>query len=411
MAVLDVSGEYTDWDPLAQYPIDPPDARDPYPRFAECRRSMPVGRRRALDEHGNRIDAFEVYRYEDVAAVMRDNVTFSSASVRGEMAPVMGESVLVGMDEPEHKRLRSLVQLPFRPKSIAHWEDELVRPVVDGMIDRFARRGHADLVREFTYTYPVQVIAVILGLPHEDHLQFHRWANAITTFAADPVTGIKSARELRAYLASVVEDRRKHPRDDFVTEIAFAELEGERLGEEETFSFLQLLLPAGAETTYRATGNFLFGLLSNPDQLDRLRADRSLMTQAVEESIRWGPPLLITSRLATKDTEVAGTPIPEGSHVIPNVGSANRDETRWERAEEFDIFREPKPMISFGVGVHMCLGMHLARMEMRTAVNRLLDRCQNLRFDADAVERDDVHIHGETFRSPTALPVLFDAES
>jgi cytochrome P450 len=276
------------------------------------------------------------------------------------------------------------------------------------MIDRFADRGHAELVREFTYTYPVQVIAVILGLPHEDHLQFHQWANAITNFAADPVAGIKAARGLRSYFADVVEDRRKDPRDDFVSELAVAEIDGERISEEETFSFLQLLLPAGAETTYRATGNFLFGLLSNPDQLDRLRADRSLMTQAVEESIRWGPPLLITSRIAMKDTEVAGTPIEAGAQVIANIGSANRDETRWERADEFDIFREPKPMISFGVGVHMCLGMHLARMEMGMAVNRLLDRCPNLRFDADAFERDDVHIHGETFRSPTALPVLFD---
>src|SRR5581483_479228 len=291
------------------------------------------------------------------------------------------------------------------------WEEELVTPVVDAMIDEFADRGHAELVREFTYRYPVQVIAVILGLPHEAYLQFHNWANAITNFAADPRYGLRSARELRAYLAAVVEDRRAHPRDDFVTEIAHAEIDGERLDDEETFSFLQLLLPAGAETTYRATGNFLFGLLSNPDQLERLRDDRGLMTQAVEESIRWGPPLLITSRLATRDAEIAGTPIPAGSHVISNVGSANHDETRWERAEEFDIFREQKPMISFGVGVHMCLGMHLARMEMRTAVNRLLDRCPNLRFDAEAVERDDVHIHGETFRSPTALPVLFDPAS
>ncbi|MBM3671722.1 MAG: cytochrome P450 [Actinobacteria bacterium] len=406
--VLDAAGQFSDWDPLAQYPIDPPGARDPYPRLAECRRSKPIATRNARDEHGNIVDAFEVYRYDDVAAVMRDNTTFSSESIRADMAPVMGEHVLVGMDEPDHKRLRSLVQFPFRPKSIAHWEDELVRPVVDGMIDRFVDRGHAELVQEFTYTYPVQVIAVILGLPHEDHLQFHQWANAITNFAANPKTGFIAARELRAYFADVVEDRRKHPRDDIVTEIAVAEIDGERISDEETFSFLQLLLPAGAETTYRATGNFLFGLLSNPDQLDAIRADRSLMTQAVEESIRWGPPLLITSRIATKDTEIAGTPVPAGSQVIANVGSANRDETRWERADEFDIFRESVPMISFGVGVHMCLGMHLARMEMRTAVNRLLDRCPSLRFDAEAIERDDVHIHGETFRSPTAIPVLFN---
>jgi len=397
--VLDPSGQFADWDPLAQYPIDPPDARNPYPELAECRRSKPVGRRH---------DSFEIYRYDDVAAVMRDNNGFSSESIRADMAPVMGESVLVGLDEPEHKRLRSLVAFPFRPKSLAHWEDELVAPVVDEMIDHFASRGSAELVREFTFRYPVQVIAEILGLPHEDYVQFHAWATAIINFAADPTTGFRSAKDLRAYLARLVDDRRANPREDLLTELANAELDGERLGDEEIFSFLQLLLPAGAETTYRATGNFLFGLLTNADQLEALRADRSLMTQAVEEAIRWEPPLLITSRIALRHAEIAGTPIPSGSEVIANFGSANHDETRWDHAEEFDLFREAKPMISFGVGPHMCLGMHLARMEMRTAVSRLLDRCENLRFDPDAFERDDVHIHGETFRSPTTLPVLFD---
>lgn len=370
---------------------------------------MPIGRRAAWSDTGERVEAFEVYRYDDVAAVLRDNETFSSASIRDGMSIVMGPYVLVGMDEPEHKRLRDLVAVPFRPKSLAHWEDELVVDVVDQMIDAFAPRGSAELVREFTFRYPVQVIAVVLGLPVEDHAQFHEWANAITNVSADPMYGIRSSEALRSYLADMLEDRRRAPRDDFISELAAAELDGERLGDEEIFSFLRLLLPAGAETTYRATGNFLFGLLTNPDQLERLRADRSLMTQAVEEAIRWEPPLIITSRVALRDTEVAGTPIPAGMQLVPNVGSANRDETRWERADDYDLFRESKPMISFGTGPHMCLGMHLARLEMRVAVNRLLDRCANLRFDPEAFERDSPHIHGETFRSPTTLPVLFDA--
>jgi cytochrome P450 len=406
---LDESDGLGDWDPLAQYPNDPVDARNPYPELAARRRETPVARRPAWSTSGERIEAFEVYRYDDVAAVMRDNVTFSSASIREGMGPVMGPYVLVGMDEPEHKRLRSLVAQAFRQKSLAHWEDELVVQVVDAMIDRFAARGRAELVRELTFRYPVQVIAAILGLPRDDHAQFHRWASAIINVAADPVTGIRSSHELREYLAGVVEERRREPRDDFMNDLAHAELDGERLGDDELFSFLLLLLPAGAETTYRATGNFLFGLLSNPDQLDRLRADRSLMTAAVEEVIRWEPPLLITSRIATVDTEIAGTAVPAGYQVMPNVGSANHDETRWPDAERFDIFREPTPFISFGVGPHMCLGMHLARMEMRAAVDRLLDRCPNLRFDDEAVANNDVHIHGQTFRSPTELPVLFDA--
>lgn len=398
-----------DWDPMAQFPMDGPGARNPYPRLAELRRSGGVGRRQAWSEAGDAVEAVEVYRYDDVAAVMRDHEAFSSSSVRVGMKPVMGEYVLVGMDEPEHRRFRDLVATGFRPKSLAHWETDIVVPVVDEMIDGFASRGEAELVQELTFGYPVQVIAAILGLPLEDHAQFHEWATAIINLAADPLAGVTAATELREYLVGVLDDRRAHPSGDFVSELAGAELDGERLGDEEIFSFLRLLLPAGAETTYRATGNLLFALLSNPDQLDAVREDRSLVVQAVEEAIRWETPLMITSRITARDVVVAGTPVPAGTQVIPNVGAANHDETRWDRAEDYDLFREPKPMISFGVGVHMCLGMHLARMEMRTVLSRLLDRCPGLRFDREAVERDDVHIHGATFRSPTALPVLFDA--
>jgi cytochrome P450 len=394
-----------EWDPMAQFLADPSDVRDPHAELARRRRELPV----AIRPAGARIDGFEVYRYDDCAAVLRDNDTFSSESIRASMADFMGKYPLVGMDEPIHRRLRSLVAQAFRQKTLAHFEDDLVVPVVDEMIDGFATRGQAELVREMTYRYPVQVIAVILGLPKDDYEQFHRWASAIISVAGRPMEGMQAATELRAYLERVLEDRRVNPRDDLITELATVELDGERLDDEEIFSFLQLLLPAGAETTYRATGNLLFGLLSNTDQLDALRADRSLLTAAVEEAIRWEPPLLITSRVAVRDAEVAGTAIPAGAQVIPNVGSANRDETRWDHAEDYDLFREAKPVISFGVGPHMCLGMHLARMEMRAAVNRLLDRCPGLRFDETAVARDDSHIHGETFRSPTTLPVLFDA--
>jgi cytochrome P450 len=397
----------TDWDPMEQFAADPRDVRDPHPEFARRRRDTPVAIRPAWSGTGERVDGYEVYRYDDCAAVLRDNETFSSESIRAGMAAVMGPYPLVGMDEPDHRRLRSLVAQAFRQKTLAHLEDDLVVPVVDEMIDTFIDRGHAELVRELTYRYPVQVIAVILGLPRDDYEQFHHWASAIISVGARPMEGIAASRDLRGYLEQVLEDRRARPRDDLVSELAASELDGERLGDEEIFSFLRLLLPAGAETTYRATGNLLFGLLDDPRQLDAVRANRSLLTAAVEEAIRWEPPLLITSRVALHDTEVAGTAIPAGAQVIPNIGSANRDERRWDHAEDFDLFREAKPVISFGVGPHMCLGTHLARMEMRAAVNRLLDRCPKLAFDPESRERDDPHIHGETFRSPTQLPVRF----
>jgi cytochrome P450 len=324
------------------------------------------------------------------------------------MELVMGPFVLVGMDEPEHKRHRALVSAAFRHKSLVRWETDVIDPIMHDLIDGFADRGSVELVREFTYRFPVQIIAEILGVPREDHEKFHDMAVWVVNVAANPEKGIAASYALREYLADIVEAKRAHPGDDVISLLVQEELDGEVLDDEEIFSFLRLLLPAGAETTYRATGSFLFGLLTNPGQLDALRADRSLMPQAVEESIRWESPLLITSRAATVDCVVGDVEIAAGTQVVPNIGSGNHDETRWEHPDAYDLFRPVVPHISFGVGPHMCLGMHLARMEMGGAVNALLDRFPNLRLDPTAMERDDPHIHGERFRSPTSLPVLFD---
>jgi len=190
-----------------------------------------------------------------------------------------------------------------------------------------------------------------------------------------------------------------------ISVLAFAEHDGVRLTPEEIFSFLRLLLPAGAETTYRSSSNLMFGLLTHTEQLDAVRADRSLLPQAIEEGLRWECPLLMIMRTAVKETEICGVPIPAGAMVITNMGSANHDESRWDRAEEFDIFREQKSHISFAAGPHLCLGMHLARMETKVVVNALLDRLPNLRIDPSA---EAPYITGMTFRAPPALPVLFD---
>ena len=392
------------FDTMAQFTAVAADLRDPYPDLARKRREQPVEETlMASFIEGLEETSYIVHRYDDVAAVLRDNVTYSSSAIRELMAPVMGDHVLVGMDEPEHKRLRALVSVAFRQRSLAAWEP-YAESVVNGYLDQVVERGSAELVRELTFPYPIQVIAKILGVPPEDTGMFHEWAWWIINVAADPDRGIAASEAMKGYLAGVLDERRRDPRDDVISELAHAELDGEQLGDEEIFSFLRLLLPAGAETTYRATGNFLFGLLTNPDQLAALREDRSLMTQAVEEAIRWESPLLITSRTATVDAEVAGTRIPAGHQVVAHVGSANHDESRWDEPETFDIFREQKPHAAFGFGPHMCLGMHLARLEMRVAVGAVLDRLPDVHLDPEA---EDVHVHGERFRSPTSLPVRF----
>ena len=368
------------------------DVRDPYTDLARMRREEPVQR---LDmsamPHEESKPVFMVYRYEDVAQVFRDNETFSSAIILEFFGDALGKHVMLGMDEPEHRRHRALVSAAFSQKALARRQDDLVERVGTELIDRFADRGRADLVREFTFPYPTQIIAGLLGLPREDYPQFQRWSISLLSILVNRERGLAASQALREYFIPILAARREEPRDDLISSLAQAEIDGEKLADEEIFSFLRLLLPAGVETTYRSTGNLLFALLSHPDQLDAVRSDRSLIPQAIEEAVRWEPPLLVFTRVATRDTELAGVPIPAGSSVMPMLGSANRDEERWADPDRFDIFRPAKPHIGFGYGTHVCLGMHLARLEMRVALNLMFDRLPNLRLDPDG---DDPHIRG-----------------
>ena len=350
---------------------------------------------------------FIVYRHEDVQQMLRDNETFSSAAVIAAFGPVLGEGVMLGMDEPIHGRLRSLISKAFTQKSLARWQDELVGRVATSLIDKFAPKGKADLVKEFTFDYPSQIIAGLLGLPEKDYPQFQRWSISLLSWLMNPERGLAASAALCDYFAPILEARRAEPKDDLISALGAAEIDGEKLADEEIFSFLRLLLPAGVETTYRSLGSLLFGLLSDPLQLDAIRADRSLLPQAIEEGVRWEPPLLTITRVTTRDTELGGVPIPAGATVMPMLGSANRQEDRYPDPDAFNIHRQAKANLGWGHGVHVCLGMHLARLEMRTAINLLLDRLPNLRLDPDG---DDPHIRGQVFRSPTSLPVLFDPQ-
>lgn len=384
------------------------DVRDPYPELAEARRATPVQQLdSSLMPHEEGQEVFFLYRHDDIAQVLRDGETFSSAHIIDLiMGPIMGEHIMLGMDDPKHRRYRALVSTAFRQKVLSEWEDELIAAVANELIDSFAARGRAELVREFTFPFPTKVIAGILGLPREDYVQFQRWSTAILSFFTKLDEAIVASEQVKDYLAVILAERRCEPREDLISDLAQAELDGEHLSDEEIFSFLRLLLPAGVETTFRSTGNLVFSLLSDPEQLAAVRADRGLVPQCIEEALRIETPLLNITRLATKDTEVSGVPIPAGSTVMLMLAAANRDENRYSEPDRFDVHREnPKPHISFGNGPHACLGSHLARMEMRVALNLLLDRLPNLRLDPDG---DDPHIRGQVFRSPTSLPVLFD---
>ncbi|MGB8407080.1 MAG: cytochrome P450 [Mycobacterium sp.] len=381
--------------------------RDPYTELSRLRREEPIQR---IDmsvmpgEEGKPV--FIVYRHEDIIEMLRDNDTYSSAIVIQAFGDVLGHQVMLGMDEPQHGRHRALVSKAFSQKALAHWEDELISKVGSELIDQFAARGSADLVKEFTFIYPARIISRLLGLPQEDFPQFQRWSISLLSFTINPERGKQASEALEQYFAPILAARRAEPRDDLISSLAVAAIDGERLSDEEIYSFLRLLLPAGIETTYRSLSSMLFALFSYPEQLAAIRADRSLIPQAIEESVRWEAPLLTITRQTTRDTVLGGVAIPAGCSVMPMLGAANRQDERYPDPNAFDIFREARTPISWGHGVHVCLGMHLARLEMRTAVNLLLDRLPNLRLDPSA---GDIYVRGQVFRSPASLPVLFDA--
>lgn len=382
------------------------DVRDPYPELARARQTNPVQR---LDTsnmpHADNQAVFFVYGYDDILEVLRDGAKFSSGHIIDMLlGDIMGKHIMLGMDDPEHRRYRGLVSTAFRQKALARWETELVGPVADELIDGFADRGRAELVKEFTFPFPTKVIAGMLGLPREDYKQFQRWSIAILSFHTQRELAVAASQEVKEYLAIILDERRRSPREDLISDLARAELDGERLTDEEIFSFLRLLLPAGVETTYRSTGNMLMALLSRPAELEAIRTNRALVPRAIEEVLRYETPLLNITRLATQDTVLSGVPIPAGSTVMLMLAAANRDENRWPDPDRLDIVRASRPHMSFGQGAHLCLGIHLARTEMRVALNRLLDRLPDLRLDPDG---DDPHIRGQVFRSPTTLPVLF----
>jgi cytochrome P450 len=402
------------YDPMRQFAEVAGDVRDPYPMLAGIREDTPVlhvdfgtgsGGRYRHDQEAPRITSlFTVTSHQLAQQVLTDNVRFSSAANAMTIGQVMGRSILE-MDSPEHLRHRALVAKAFRARVLDQWSDTIIGATISELIDAFASDGHADLIPQLTFPFPVRVIARILGLPEADWPRFLRLSTELIAVMRNWDRAVSAGQELRGYFAEIIADRRRHARDDLVSQLIEAEVDGHRLSDDEIYPFLLLLLPAGAETTYRSSSNLLFGLLSQPDQLDAVRADRKLVPQAIEEALRWETPLLTVARTATEDTELGGVRIPAGGFVAVSLGAANRDPEWHADPDAFDVFREDKQHISFGDGAHKCLGMHLARLEMRVLLTTVLDRLPGLRLDPAF---DDVHIHGLIFRSPPNLPVRFD---
>jgi len=383
-------------------------AASPYPMLADLRAEAAV--HRGWPEMGippspdGTQQIFSAYTFDAVKAVFTDNTTFSTKCYEAIVRPLQGPTILE-MQEPEHAVYRKLHEFAFARSSMRRWESELVRPLVEQTIRRIQDRKGADLVEEVFMQIPVRVIAALIGLPESDIPEFHRLAIDLLGFHADMDGALTASAQLKEYFVGILADRRRASKDDMVTVLAGAELDGVRMSDEQIYGFMRNLLPAGAETTSRSTASLALGLLTHPDQLAAVVADRGLLPQAIEEGIRWETPLLNFMREATCDVEFYGVHVPAGSTMAMNLGSANHDPTRWDRPEEFDVFRERKPHVGFGHGAHVCLGMHLARLESTLIFNTLFDRLPGLRLDPDVPMP---YAAGTFFRSPQHLKVIWD---
>lgn len=383
----------------------PPEVRrDPFPFYAQLRESSPV-----LREPGTGLWA--LFDYDSVKRAITDPETFSSAAAPPGSVPAQW---LIFTDPPRHSKLRALIGRALTPRSIASLEPrilELTRGLLDPML---TTRGEPDFQAGLSIPLPLMVIADLLGANVAHWPLFRGWSDAllglVNTISGGPAAARSIAAfsqahaEMRTYLGGLLEARRARPGNDLLTQLLQAELDGERLGEEELLAFFQLLLLAGHETTTNLIGNALVCLIDNPGELARLQADASLIPGALEEVLRYRSPVQAVFRIARRDVELHGQTIREGALVLALIGSANRDSAHFAEPDRFDVSRSPNPHIAFGHGVHFCIGAALARLEARVVLTELLARVQQFEHAVDSAwePREAFHVHG-----PSRLPLRF----
>ncbi len=388
------------------------DIANPHPRLAEFRRLGPVHRTSYREAFGFPPDMtmadlprFMVVDYERIQEILYDAEAWSNEIYMRNLGRAFGRSITT-MDPPEHTKYRKLFQRAFTPAALAKWGREVVTPVVHRLIDGFAQRGSAELVREFTVEYPFRFIYGQVELPDEHVDVFHRLAVGLMCVVSDMEHGLEANRKMGAYFEQLVRQRRAHPGTDLISVLATSDVEGERLPDEILVGFLRQLLNAAGDTTYRATSTLLVALLTQPELLDAVRKNRDLLGLAIDEALRWDPPTMAIIRSPRRDVEIGGVTIPAGAAVDIVIGSANRDEVVFPDPERFDLQRDPRTkLMTFGRGPHVCIGQHLARLEITVAINALLDRLPNLRLDP---ERPAPEVVGLVKRSPVSLHVVFD---
>ena len=376
---------------VAYHPASAKAIADPYPIYSDLRTKDPVHRMRL-------IDAWAITRYRDIDRVLRDHATFSSA-VATKVQRRTGLTSMLETDPPDHTRLRSLVSQAFTPRAIEGLRPRIER-IAEQLVEAAANGDRVDLMASIAYPLPVIVIAEMLGVPAEDLTRFERWSNDISlniepTLDDGEILRVrKAAEELTEYFEGIILLRRSDPKDDIISALLAAEEEGDKLTHEELIRTLILLLVAGNETTRNLIGNGVLALLTNPDQFDLLRQDPSLIGSAVKELLRYDSPVQLDGRTPTVDVELGGRSISAGQPVIAVIGAANRDPDVFENPDRLDIRRTGTSHLSFGRGIHYCLGAPLAEMEGRIALAAIMRKFQRIRLAAEPVRRRQTVLRG-----------------
>jgi cytochrome P450 len=390
-------------------PMDPEFLADPYPTYHRLRAEDPV--------HHSPLGFWVLTRYEDVSAVLRDP-RFIKEPLAALVAARFGVEVPRGVglsmldrDPPDHTRLRSLVGTAFTPRVVEGLRPR-IQQIVDGLITHAQALGSMDVIEEFAYPIPVNVICELLGVPVADHERFKGWSLDIARgldsiyLPADSEVPRRSAASRHAisdYFRDLIARRRAAPRGDLLSALIAAEEAGDKLNEEELLATCILILIAGHETTVNLIGNGVLALLRNPDELRRLRATPGLITSAVEELLRYDGPVQRTARVASAEATIGGRTIARGEMVMPFIGAADRDPAQFPDPDRLDLTRGDNRHIAFGWGIHFCLGAPLARLEGQIAIDALVRRLPRLELVDDKAE----YRQSLTLRGLKTLPVKF----
>ncbi|MGP4050954.1 cytochrome P450 [Streptomyces sp. 2A115] len=393
--------------------LSPEFAANPYPAYRVMRESAP------LIWH-EPTQSYIISRYADVERAFKDKESvFTTNNYDWQIEPVHGKTILQ-LSGREHAVRRALVAPAFRGSEL----QEKFLPVIEHnareLIDTFRDAGSAELVGQFATRFPVNVIADMLGLDKADHEKFHGWYTSVIAFlgnlSADPevaAAGERTREEFAAYMVPIIRQRRDNLGDDLLSSLCAAEVDGVRMSDEDIKAFCSLLLAAGGETTDKAIASIFANLLTHPEQLAAVRADRGLIDRAFAETLRYTPPVHMIMRQTAADVSLSGGTVPAGSTVTCLIGAANRDPEHYADPDTFNIFRDDLTTtrafsaaadhLAFALGRHFCVGALLARAEVETGVNHLLDAMPDLRLDDGVVPTEE----GVFTRGPRRLPVRF----